>query len=177
MRPEESFIEQPIRSLQTMLRVIAEDDPGLPSAIPDGIYGPGTMVAVTAFQRREGLPITGITDEITWERIVAAYEPARIRIDKAEPIEILLEPGEIIALGQSSPYIYLLQSMLIQLAKDNGSINRPPHTGVLDNETYRSVKAFQDLAGLPVTGTLDRITWKHLVRQFTLNASRSIQSL
>ena len=177
MRPEESFIEQPIRSLQTMLRVIAEDDPGLPSVIPDGIYGPGTMVAVTAFQRREGLPITGITDEITWERIVAAYEPARTRIDKAEPIEILLEPGEIIALGQSSPYIYLLQSMLIQLAKDNGSINRPPHTGVLDNETYRSVKAFQDLAGLPVAGTLDRITWKHLVRQFTLNASRSIQSL
>ena len=177
MRPEESFIEQPIRSLQTMLRVIAEDDPGLPSVIPDGIYGPGTMVAVTAFQRREGLPITGITDEITWERIVAAYEPALIRVGKAEPIEILLEPGEIIALGQSSPYIYLLQSMLIQLAKDNGSINRPPHTGVLDNETYRSVKAFQDLAGLPVTGTLDRITWKHLVHQFTLNASRSIQTL
>lgn len=177
MRPGESFVEQPIRSLQTMLRVIAEDDPGLPTVVPDGIYGPGTMVAVTAFQRREGLPITGITDEITWDRIVAAYEPARIRIDKAEPIEILLEPGEVIVLGQSSPYIYLLQSMLIQLSNDNDRISRPPHTGILDNNTHRSLKAFQNLAGLPVTGTLDRITWKHLVRQFTLNASRSIQTL
>ena len=28
MRPRESFIAQPIRSLQTMLRVLAEDDDG-----------------------------------------------------------------------------------------------------------------------------------------------------
>jgi peptidoglycan hydrolase-like protein with peptidoglycan-binding domain len=83
MRPEESFIEQPIRSLQTMLRVIAEDDPGLPSAIPDGIYGPGTMVAVTAFQRREGLPITGITDQPTWEMIVSEYQSALILVTPA----------------------------------------------------------------------------------------------
>ena len=177
MRPGESFIEQPIRSLQTMLRVIAEDDQGLPTVIPDGIYGPSTMVAVTALQRREGLPITGITDEVTWDRIVAAYEPAIVRIGKAEPIEILLEPGQIIALGQSSPYVYLLQSMLTQLSKDHQTINRPPHTGILDNDTHRSLKSFQQLAALPVTGTLDRITWKHLVRQFTLNATRNIYSL
>ena len=177
MRPGESFIEQPVRSLQTMLRVIAEDDQGLPTVIPDGIYGPSTMVAVTAFQRREGLPITGITDEATWDRIVAAYEPALVRIGKAEPIEILLKPGQIIALGQSSPYVYLLQSMLTQLSKDHHTINRPPHTGILDSDTHRSLKAFQQLAALPVTGTLDRITWKHLVRQFTLNVTRNIYSL
>ena len=38
MRPPESFIEQPVRSLQTMLRVIAEDDPTFPTVVPDGIY-------------------------------------------------------------------------------------------------------------------------------------------
>ena len=64
MRPGESFVEQPIRSLQTMLRVIAEDDRRLPIIIPDGIYGPSTMVAVTAFQRREGIPITVIGSKI-----------------------------------------------------------------------------------------------------------------
>ena len=46
MRPEESFIGQPIRSLQTMLRTIAEDKAGYQSVIPDGIYGPETMSAV-----------------------------------------------------------------------------------------------------------------------------------
>ena len=40
MRPAESFIEQPVRSLQTMLRVLAEDDQRLPTVVPDGIYGP-----------------------------------------------------------------------------------------------------------------------------------------
>ena len=45
MRPEASFIEQPVRSLQTMLRVISQDDSRYPAVIPDGIYGPDTMHA------------------------------------------------------------------------------------------------------------------------------------
>lgn len=173
MRPGESFVGQPVRSLQTMLRVIAEDDPQLPIIIPDGIYGPSTMIAVTAFQRREGIPVTGIADENTWDRVVAAYEPALIRVGKAEPIEILLEPGQVILIGESSPYVYLLQGMLAQLSKDNRDILQPGLSGVLDLDTSDSLRGFQTLAGLPVTGTLDRITWKHLARQFTLNATHN----
>ena len=93
MRPNESFIEQPIRSLQTMLRVIAEDDKRLPAVIPDGIYGPTTMNAVSSFQRLYNLPVTGVTDQSTWDKIVSVYEHALIRVDKAEPIEIILNPG------------------------------------------------------------------------------------
>ena len=44
MKPEESFLSQPIRSLQTMLRVIAEDDPSHVRIVPDGIYGPETDI-------------------------------------------------------------------------------------------------------------------------------------
>jgi peptidoglycan hydrolase-like protein with peptidoglycan-binding domain len=170
MRPGESFVQQPVRSLQTMLRVIAEDDPSLPTVVPDGIYGPSTMVAVTAFQRKSGIPVTGIVDEITWDRIAETYEPALIRVGKAEPIEILLEPGEIIVIGQSSPYVYLLQGMLAQLSGDHQTILYPALTGTLDTDTADSLRAFQLLAGLPATGTLDKITWRHLVKQFTLNA-------
>lgn len=173
MRPGDSFIEQPVRSLQTMLRVIAEDDPQLPTVVPDGIYGPTTMVAVTAFQRRQNIPITGIVDERTWDAIALAYEPALIRIGKAEPIEILLEPGQVIVFGENSPYIYLTQSILIQLAEEYASIPTVLHTGTLDLETQRALEAFQLLAGLPVTGTLDRLTWKHLAKQFTLYAARA----
>ena len=71
MRPKESFVAQPIRSLQTMLRVIAEDDPSHPTVIPDGIYGPETMAAVSHFQRRHGLGVSGITDQDTWEAKLA----------------------------------------------------------------------------------------------------------
>lgn len=173
MRPPESFIEQPVRSLQTMLRVLSEDDRSLPTVVPDGIYGPTTMTAVTAFQRREGIPATGIVDQITWEKIVTAYEPAMIRVGKAEPIEIVMDPGQVYRSGDSSPYIYLLQSMLTQLSQDNPTIERPNHSGIMDLSTTDSLAAFQKLAGLPVNGELDKITWKHLVHQFTLNALHS----
>ena len=176
MRPAESFLEQPIRSLQTMLRVIAEDDDQLPTVIPDGIYGPSTMASVTAFQRMYALPITGITDQTTWEKIVAVYEDVLIRIGPAEPIEILIEPGEVFRIGDSNAYIYLLQSMLVQLSKDNPTIIPPTHNGVLDNDTSSALAAFQLLAGLPPTGELDRITWKFLAKHFTLSANKERSS-
>lgn len=170
MRPPESFIEQPVRSLQTMLRVIAEDDRRLPTVVPDGIYGPSTMNAVTAFQRREGIPVTGIVDQATWELIVTAYEPAEIRVGKAQPIEIIMDPGQVFRIGDSSPYIYLLQSMLTQLSQDHTTIVPPGHSGVMDEDTSNALAAFQRLAGLTVTGELDKITWKHVALQFSLNA-------
>ena len=176
MRPAESFIEQPIRSLQTMLRVLSEDDNKLPTVIPDGIYGPETMQAVSAFQRKTSLPVTGITDQTTWDYIVQAYEPALIRIDRAEPIEIIMNPGKEFQLNERSPYIYLLQSMLTQLSQDHPDINIPGHTGILDDQTSDSLSGFQKLAGLPVTGRLDKATWKHVVRHFTLNAHHNDSS-
>ena len=172
MRPGESFVEQPIRSLQTMLRVIAEDDTRLPAVIPDGVYGPNTMQAVSAFQRQYGLPVTGITDQGTWDQIVAVYETALTRIGPAEPIEILMGPGEIFRAGDSNAYIYLLQSILIQLSNDNPTITPPDHNGVLDDLTSQALAAFQLLAGLPPTGELDKITWKYISKHFTLSANR-----
>lgn len=172
MRPAESFIEQPIRSLQTMLRVIAEDDGRLPTVVPDGIYGPTTLNSVTAFQRMYGLPITGITDQNTWDKIVEIYDDALIRIGPAESIEIIMEPGEVFRIGDSNAYIFLLQSILVQLSKDNPGISPPNHNGVFDNPTSEALAAFQVLAGLPPTGELDKITWKYLTKQFTLSASR-----
>ena len=172
MRPAESFIEQPIRSLQTMLRVIAEDDNRLPTVVPDGIYGPTTMNSVTAFQRTYGLPITGITDQTTWEKIVERYEDTLIRIGPAESIEIIMEPGEVFRIGDSNAYILLLQSILVQLSKDNPTIIPPYHNGVLDNATSEALAAFQLLAGLPPTGELDKRTWKYLAKQFTLSANK-----
>ena len=172
MKPTESFIEQPIRSLQTMLRVIAEDDARLPTVVPDGIYGPTTMNSVTAFQRLYELPVTGVANQDTWERIVEVYEDALIRIGQAEPIEIIMEPGEVYRIGDSNANIYLLQSILVQLSKDNPTIFPPDHNGVLDNSTSKALAAFQLLAGLPPTGELDKITWKYLAKQFTLSSSR-----
>lgn len=173
MRPGESFVGQPVRSLQTMLRVIASHQSDLPNVIPDGIYGQQTMQAVAAFQRKFGIPVTGITDQPTWELIVSEYKPALMQVSPAQPLQIVLQPSQVIGRGENHHSIYLTQAMLIALSRSYGSIPEPPVSGVLDSGTADSLIAFQRLSGLPITGNLDKITWKHLVLHFQLNIPES----
>ena len=78
MKPQESFVQQPVRSLQTMLRTIARIEPGQMNVMPDGIYGSQTAAAVRSFQRRMGLNPTGLADQTTHEAIVREFEIARV---------------------------------------------------------------------------------------------------
>ena len=166
MKPQETFIGQPVRSLQTMLRVIAESDRTLPSVIPDGIYGQQTVTAVSAFQRKYGLPVTGITDQTTWETIAAVYEPALVLVDEAQPLYIILDPMEVISENQQHPNLYLVQGMLQVYALAYEGLIAPEVTGVLDIPTAQALRSFQEQSGLPVTGRLDKQTWKHLALQY-----------
>lgn len=168
MSPNESFIGQPVRSLQTMLRVIAESDNLQPSVIPDGIYGPQTVTAVSTFQRRNGLPVTGVTDQDTWDQIVAVYESAFVGVGPVQPLQIILEPQQVIRQGESNPNIYLVQAMLIVLAEAYSSITAPAVTGILDVPTANALSEFQVLSLLPATGELDRQTWKNLALHYPM---------
>ena len=170
MRPPESFIGQPIRALQTMLRVVMEHDGSDSPPVPDGIYGPETAAAVTEFQRRHGLPVTGLTDELTWNAVLAAYQPAKIDRVRAQPLYILLNPGQVIRKGQAHPHIFLVQGMLAALSRVYDSIPAPGLTGILDDGTAEALRAFQMLSGLPMTGDLDKAVWKNLVLQYPLSA-------
>ncbi len=176
MRPPESFVGQPIRSLQTMLRVIAQEDEEQPSVVPDGIYGTQTTSAVAAFQRNHGIPSTGVTDQATWEAIVAAYEPALIRVDAAQPLEIVLNPGEVLVLGSRNPNIYVVQAILTVLSDSYLSITPPGFSGILDEPTSQSLRTFQELTGLPMSGELDKITWKNLAIHYPLAANRLLNA-
>lgn len=168
MRPVESFVGQPIRSLQTMLRVIAENDPRHESIIPDGIYGPETISAVSTFQRLHGLRVTGVTDQPTWESIVAQYKPALINIDEAQSVEVILNPNQVIRRGERHPVIYLAQGILAVLSEVHQSVAAPGMNGILDAPTADSLSSFQQLHNLPMTGELDKQTWRLLALQFPL---------
>ena len=171
MRKHESFIGQPIRSLQTMLRVIAENDPAHERIIPDGIYGPETMSAVGTFQRLHGLPVTGVADNRTWDTVVELYEQALVQQDEAYPLRIILNPGQVIRSGERHPHLYLVQAILLVLSERYESIGRPNMTGILDAATADALASFQALSGLPMTGNLDKHTWKQLALQYPLAAN------
>ena len=168
MSPGESFLEQPVRSLQTMLRVLGESKGRELTLIPDGIYGPQTMASVMEFQRESGLTPTGITDQPTWDALVAAYEPALIYVSEAQPVEVILNPNQVIRAGEQHPHVYLVQGMLLALSQAFESVSEPALTGVLDLPTQQSLSSFQQLNRLPTTGELDKITWKQLALQYPL---------
>lgn len=175
MKPSASFIGQPIRSLQSMLQIIGKNDTTYAQIIPDGIYGPETVSAVAAFQRIHGLPTTGVTDQKTWETIVQIYEDALVHQLDAQPLQITLNPGEILQNGQQHPHLYLVQGILSVLADEYDSIGKPTLTGVLDDATADALSSFQSLSSLPVTGHLDKHTWRHLVFQYPTAANRQIE--
>ena len=171
MRNPESFLNQPIRSLQTMLRIIGENDPRHDRIIPDGIYGPETVNAVSTFQKIHGIPVTGVTDNQTWDAVVELYEEALIEQQEAHPLQIILNPGQVIRKGERHPHLYLVQAMLTVLSEQYASIGRPAVTGLLDEATADALSSFQALSGLPMTGHLDKHTWHHLALQYPLGAN------
>lgn len=170
MRPAESFINQPIRSLQAMLRVIAEDDTRQPSIVPDGIYGPQTLQAVTAFQQNHALPATGVTDQVTWDKIHSEYESSLIRIAPAQPLELVWDPNYVLRRGDTDPDLYVVQAVLLILSRIYESISPPSQSGILDEATSISLETFQEVNNLPRTGELDKVTWKYLALHYPLAA-------
>lgn len=143
MRPPESFIGQPVRSLQTMLRVLAQGSKEELALIPDGIYGPQTQGAVSRFQRKSGLPVTGVTDLRTWETIVAAYDS----------VLLSREISQLQALQQQLNELYAALHIGITI----------PPTGELDAATRDGIQHFQQLCGIPQTGIPDGNTCHRLL--------------
>ena len=99
MMTAEQYVGQPIRSLQTMLRTIAHADETLVRLVPDGIYGPNTVQAVREFQRQQELPVTGETDNATWDQIVAVYTRKSPAVLPAAPVCIRWTPNQVLPAG------------------------------------------------------------------------------
>jgi len=62
-----------VRQLQEQLNAIADVYYPIPNITVDGVYGPATAAAVTAFQKQFDLPQTGVVDFTTWYKISAIY--------------------------------------------------------------------------------------------------------
>ncbi|RDG34927.1 L,D-transpeptidase family protein [Streptomyces corynorhini] len=62
-----------VRELQARLRQIGHFDRS-----PTGYYGTVTATAVSSFQGKRGLPLTGTTDTVTWQRLLGmTKQPTR----------------------------------------------------------------------------------------------------
>lgn len=129
MNDADFYIGKPIRSLQTMLRVIAAADEAIPQVVPDGIYGPDTEAAVTAFQARHDLPQTGEVDQATWNRIVDAYLKLGSFVLPLEALRIRWQPQQSIDAGDENLHLFPIQAMLAALPTRYCNLSAPPIDG------------------------------------------------
>lgn len=160
------YANRPVRSLQTMLRILFQQDEAAPVIIPDGIFGPQTEAAVSYFQKKNKLPVTGVADFATWDKLVPLYEAALLEQGPSEPLILVLNPNQVIRAGEWNYHLFLIQAILAVLAEIHKDFPRVPVSGVLDPETAKSISCFQKVTGLPVTGEIDKSTWQQLARHY-----------
>ncbi|WP_169797271.1 peptidoglycan-binding domain-containing protein, partial [Janibacter limosus] len=108
----------------------------------DGAYGSATVKAVRAFQKSEGLSVTGIVDEKTWINLERQEHPfLRYRTTVLKP-------------GSTGRAVRVLQEAL-GLEVD----------GIFGSATREAVRALQARAHLTRTGYVGGVTWQALERE------------
>ena len=65
----------PVRELHKYLLELSYATHGYPHLAIDGVFGRETREALSLFQRRSRLPVTGVADRRTWEALYSAYLP------------------------------------------------------------------------------------------------------
>ena len=158
---------QAIYNLQRYLRQLSRFDPHIPSVDEDGIFGDETRVALEAFQRKYGLPITGTADSETWARLFDEYLASVEERTRPDPVFIFPRHPTDYSLGRGDENIYvgvvqLLLREIITLYGEDAALL--PLDGVFGESTERAVKDFQRIQRLPEDGRVDRITWNRLAR-------------
>ena len=152
-----------VRLVQYYLSYISSYNNAIPPINIDGIYGPLTADAVRAFQTYVGLPVTGIVDEPTYIALYDAYRgiiqslPDSQFVGTARPY-----PGFAVTLGQRNQYVRAIQEYLNLISETFPQIPSLNADGIFGNATLNAVEAYQNLAGLPVTGIVDFDTWQSI---------------
>ncbi len=66
-----------------------------------------------------------------------------------------------------------LQRYLRQLSYRNSNITPPPIDGIFERDTEKSLREFQGMQGLPVTGRADRRTWEELYAMYRVSVAEN----
>ncbi len=149
-----------IRLIQYFLTYIGLYEPQIPAIATDGIFGPATKSAVEAFQRLDGIPVTGVVDLETYTAIYDEYRgiilslPESVFVGIARPY-----PGFQQVLGSEGSDVAALQEYLNVIGEVFDEIPRIAVDGIYGTATESAVRAFQRLEGLDVTGIVNSVTW------------------
>jgi len=156
-----------VRIVQYELNRISDNYPSI-SKIPEvnGVFGSQTEAAVRDFQSVFNLAVDGIVGKATWYQIKAIYNAVKrlsdISSEGVTPEEAEAAFASSLSEGDSGVYVRTLQIYLATIAFFNDSYQSVAVDGVFGPSTRAAVEQVQRIAGLPVTGVVDRPTWAAL---------------
>ena len=75
--------------------------------------------------------------------------------------------------GAESEPMLIVQAMFVSLTKVMSNFSPCQMNSCNDGETHTNIREVQRIAGLPITGTLDRATWAYMVQLYQALVTRS----
>ena len=146
------------------LDAISFVDPDIPHLKTNSVFNDNTKAMVMAFQRKYGLPVTGIITYADWKMLVEVYD----KLLKSFPREYQdyvneLYPDYFLSKGMSGEDVRRLQGFLLNICRYDKKIPGVRVNGLFDDLTENSVKKIQTDYDLNVTGLVGPFTWRKIV--------------
>ena len=157
-----------IRQIQTFLRQLSYFEAQIPAPEVNGIFVEATRDSLMAFQRLEGLPVTGVADQRTFELLYHRYRESLAA--NAAPVALSLFPrypaAHSLGPGDEGFLVDAVQFLLREIGIRYAGYDNLSQSGNYDAETDRAVRALQERYLLPETGRVDKNTWNALAESY-----------
>lgn len=145
-----------VLTIQYYLSYIALFVQSVLSATMDGSFGPGTTAAVKSFQKTYSLPVNGVVDRQTWDRIENVYFDLVNEIDyNFSAGRILPFPGRVLREGIEGNDVRVLQEYLNYISNTYKEIPKVNVDGIFGPSTSKQVAVFKEIFNLP--GSPERV--------------------
>lgn len=156
-----------VTTLQYYLNVIAYFNPSLNVFPIDSVFGANTENAVRNFQTFYGLPVTGVVDEATWNKLRSVYNDTRSSLPADYSSGLAKAyPGYFLSEGLQNDDVRDLQTYLSFIADNIPQIPKISVDGIFGPATAQAVRTFQSLYGLDPTGAVGPVTWFYIGNEY-----------
>lgn len=165
-----------VENLQTYLRQLSYDTPGMTQPPINGVFGVATRRALEEFQASRGLRVTGQANQPTWESLYSAYRHSLKINAPGQKMDIFpRHPDNArVELGSRGFVVAAIQFMLARLEEQYGEIGNVPITGEFDKTTETAVKTFQKHNTFAPNGVVTGEIWDSMTSQYNVLFSRPL---
>ncbi len=153
-----------VEHIHYFLDAIAFLDPDIPRLQTNSIYNGNSITMVKAFQKKYGLPVTGVFTYQDWKVLKEIYQAILKSFPKEyEDYVDELYPDYFLVKGSTGKDVRRFQMFLLSICRYDHSIPGVIVNGVFDELTEKSVLKLQKDYGFEENGIVGPLLWRKVV--------------